>query len=139
MLWHRNRHPSLPEPPKTPARGPLYFFNGLLVVVRVRWPSQSLALRPPPLRLQPGPALPSRDSGPDAFGFLVPPLTKSFPESLQCDGLIPMLTPLFSGRNDDSARLVRKPDTGLGHVLVLPPLSSGAEGVDSTFGEELFV
>lgn len=29
MLWHRNRHPSLPEPPKTPARGPLYFFNGL--------------------------------------------------------------------------------------------------------------
>ena len=30
MLWHRNRHPSLPEPPKTPARGPLYLFNGLL-------------------------------------------------------------------------------------------------------------
>ena len=28
--WHRNRHPSLPEPPKTPARGPLYFFNRLL-------------------------------------------------------------------------------------------------------------
>ena len=33
MLWHRNRHPFLPEPPKTPARGPLYFFNGLLRLV----------------------------------------------------------------------------------------------------------
>ena len=34
MRWHRNRHPSLPEPPKTPARGRLYFFNGLLEVHR---------------------------------------------------------------------------------------------------------
>ena len=27
---HRNRHPSLSEPRKTPARDPLYFFNSLL-------------------------------------------------------------------------------------------------------------
>ena len=30
MLSHRNRHPSLSEPRKTPARDPLYFFNSLL-------------------------------------------------------------------------------------------------------------
>ena len=30
MLRHRNRHPSLSEPRKTPARDPLYFFNSLL-------------------------------------------------------------------------------------------------------------
>ena len=30
MLRHRNRHPSLSEPRKTPARDPLYFLNSFL-------------------------------------------------------------------------------------------------------------
>ena len=30
MLSHRNHHPSLAEPRKTPVRDPLYFFNSLL-------------------------------------------------------------------------------------------------------------
>ena len=33
MLSHRNRHPFLSEPRKTPARDPLYFLNSLLVRV----------------------------------------------------------------------------------------------------------
>ena len=32
MLSHRNRHPSLSEPRKTPARDPLYFLNSLLAL-----------------------------------------------------------------------------------------------------------
>ena len=32
MLQHRNRHPSLSEPRKIPARDPLYFFNSLLEI-----------------------------------------------------------------------------------------------------------
>ena len=36
MLRHRNRHPSLSEPRKTLARDPLYFFNSLLTLRRLR-------------------------------------------------------------------------------------------------------
>ena len=110
----------------------------LLPIRRGRFPC-FLQSPPPFLRIHPPALLGWRDlGGTSGLGAIVPGLQK-LPESLESDGFISVLAPLFPAGGHEARWEVNQAYSALGAVLVLSPLSASGEGLDSTLAQEFLV
>lgn len=62
-----------------------------------------------------------------------------FTQSGESDPTVPELTPFAAALDAQSGRPVNQTHAGVGRVLVLATLSSGAEGLNLAFGQEVGV
>lgn len=105
-------------------------------VLRFRRSPKFLALGSAPLGFQALLLLPSGNAGALARRPPPIPLFQPFTQAGQGEAPIPVLTPLVPGGYGDAGGAMREPHRAIGGILMLPPGSAGAEGVDAALPEQ---